>query len=99
MNEILRFMQKRDERTHIRKVFYNLPTTAFARRREIKIQGTLMSKQLHLDREITSRFIFRISDIIVHPVKIPCHNNIFVQLFMHFCDWLESSAKTSEKDL
>ena len=49
MNEILRFMQKRDEqmddctdgltdgRTHIRKVFYNLPTTAFGRRQEINI--------------------------------------------------------------
>ena len=39
MNEILRFMQKRDEqmdrRTHVRKAFYNLPTTAFGCRREI----------------------------------------------------------------
>ena len=39
MNEILRFMQKRDEqtygRTDVRKAFYNLPTTAFGRRREI----------------------------------------------------------------
>ena len=37
MNEILRFMQKRDERTDIRKVFYNLPTSAFGHRREIKM--------------------------------------------------------------
>ena len=29
MNEILRFMQKRDERTDGQKAFYNLPTTAF----------------------------------------------------------------------
>ena len=37
-------MQKRDERmdaltdarTHLRKAFYNLPTTAFGRRRQIK---------------------------------------------------------------
>ena len=36
MNEILRFMQKRDERTDGRKAFYNLPTSAFGRRREIK---------------------------------------------------------------
>ena len=44
MNEILRFMQKGHKRTdgrmhtrmHIRKAFYNLPTTAFGRRREIK---------------------------------------------------------------
>ena len=38
MNEILRFMQKRDEWTHIRKAFYNLPTMAFGRRREIITQ-------------------------------------------------------------
>ena len=41
MNEILRFMQKRDERTDgrtdVQKAFYNLPTTAFGHRREIKI--------------------------------------------------------------
>ena len=30
-------MQKRDERTDGRKAFYNLPTSAFGRRREIKI--------------------------------------------------------------
>ena len=43
MNEILRFMQKHDERTDrrtdgrtdVRKAFYNLPTSAFGRRREI----------------------------------------------------------------
>ena len=35
MNEILRFMQKHDERTDARKAFYNLTTTAFGRRREI----------------------------------------------------------------
>ena len=42
MNEILRFMQKRDERTDrrtdVRKAFYNLPTSAFGRMREIKKQ-------------------------------------------------------------
>ena len=32
-------MQKRDERTDGRKAFYNLPTTAFGRRREIIITG------------------------------------------------------------
>ena len=41
MNEILRFMQKRDERTDgqtdVRKAFYNLPTSAFGRSREIKM--------------------------------------------------------------
>ena len=40
MNEILKFMQKRDERTdartHVWKAFYNLLTTAFSRRWEIK---------------------------------------------------------------
>ena len=35
MNEILRFMQKRDARTDVRKAFYNLPTTAFGLRQEI----------------------------------------------------------------
>ena len=39
MNEILRFMLKRDKltdgRTHVQKAFYNLPTTAFGRRWEI----------------------------------------------------------------
>ena len=40
MNEILRFMQKRDERTDGRKAFYNLPTTAFGWR-EIKIEQAI----------------------------------------------------------
>ena len=37
MNEILTFMQKRDERTdrRSRKEFYNLPTTAFGHRQEL----------------------------------------------------------------
>ena len=38
MNEILRIMQKRDERTDAWTAFYNLPTTAFSRRRE-KVAG------------------------------------------------------------
>ena len=44
MNEILRFMQKRDERTdgrtYVRKAFYNLPTTAFGRREIIIVDHT-----------------------------------------------------------
>ena len=39
MNEILRFVQKRDERTDGRKAFYNLPTTAFGRREIIRHTG------------------------------------------------------------
>ena len=38
MNEILKFMQKCDEGMDERKAFYNLPTTAFNRRWEIKMR-------------------------------------------------------------
>ena len=46
MNEILKFMQKRDERTDRQKAFYNLPTMAFGFRREIKINLTTIETKL-----------------------------------------------------
>ena len=54
MNEILRFMQKHDRRTHGRKAFYNLPTTAFGHRREI-IMGKLHNTGIRLGMCVSNK--------------------------------------------
>ena len=43
-----------DGRTYVQKAFYNLPTTAFGRRREIKrifVSGLVYCSKLHLGEE------------------------------------------------